>query len=113
MQENDTLIRIKRILELNGWSIYRLAQRSHIPYSSLNNIFLRNTEPTLSTLRKICNGFGISLSEFFNDDIPTSCQDNSFSPEDIELLSLYHSLKSHEQDLLLVYASGLSKQLPK
>ena len=34
-----------------------LAKESDIPYSSLNSLFLKNNQPTLSTLEKICKGF--------------------------------------------------------
>ena len=35
--------------------------------STLNNLYMRKTEPKLSTLRAICGAFGITLSEFFAD----------------------------------------------
>lgn len=111
MQDNNTLMRIKRLLEIKHWSIYRLAHCSNIPYSSLNNIFLRNTEPTLPTLRKICSGLGITLSEFFQDDIPASCYETK-SKEEEDLLKLYQSLPREDKELLFAFANGLAKRLP-
>ena len=36
--------------------------------STLANIFRRNTMPSITTLEAICNGFGITLSQFFAED---------------------------------------------
>ena len=50
MMENVVLGRIRELMNLNHWSIYKLAKASGIPYSSLNNCFQRNTTPTIPTL---------------------------------------------------------------
>lgn len=63
MNENDILEKIKNYMELRNWTLYRLAKESDIPYTSLHSMFEKNTQPTLSTLRKLCNGLGIELSE--------------------------------------------------
>lgn len=110
MQDNDILLKIKQCLTDRKWTIYKLAKESHIPYSSLNNIFLRNTEPTLSTLRKICDGFGITMSEFFSDN--TFMLQTEYTAEEKELIELYQSLKRPEKKLLMIYANGLAKQIP-
>ncbi|MDE6789137.1 MAG: helix-turn-helix domain-containing protein [Ruminococcus sp.] len=40
-----------------------------ITQSTLNNIFIReNAKPTISTIKKICDGLEITLSDFFNTD---------------------------------------------
>jgi len=66
MMENVVLGRIRELMNLNHWSIYKLAKASGIPYSSLNNCFQRNTTPTIPTLEKLCKGLNISLSDFFD-----------------------------------------------
>lgn len=65
MNENDILDKIKKYMELRNWSLYRLAKESEIPYTSLHSMFEKNTQPTLSTLRKLCDGLGINLCDFF------------------------------------------------
>ena len=54
---NDTLMKIQKLMNERNWSLYKLAKESDIPYSSLNSLFLKNNQPTLSTLEKICKGF--------------------------------------------------------
>uniref|UniRef100_UPI0032BF27B3 helix-turn-helix domain-containing protein n=1 Tax=Lachnospira sp. CLA-JM-H23 TaxID=3133092 RepID=UPI0032BF27B3 len=52
MIEQDVLDRIQQLLTFKHWSLYKLAKQSDIPYSSLNNIFNRQTCPTMGNFRK-------------------------------------------------------------
>lgn len=110
MEKNTTLMKIEKLIAQKHWSIYKLAKESDIPYSSLNNLFKRNTEPTLPTLRKICIGFGISLSDFFADETIPFVE---YSAEERKLISLYNSLKMSDRKLLMTYAQALNKQIPE
>lgn len=62
---NWIIRRINELLNEYGWTVYKLAKESGIPYSSLNNYYLRNTMPTIETLERITAAFGITLSNFF------------------------------------------------
>lgn len=64
----DTLQRLNRLLDEHGWTVYRLAKNSGLSESTLANVFRRNTVPSITTLERICGGFGISLSQFFADN---------------------------------------------
>ena len=68
MQEIEIMDRIKALCLARNWSFYRLAKESNITYSTLCTMLHKATLPSISTLIKICQGFGISLSEFFNTD---------------------------------------------
>lgn len=67
MELNSTLLRIQELLEQKKWTVYKLSKESDIPYSSLNSLFLKNNQPTISTLEKICKGLNIALSDFFSN----------------------------------------------
>lgn len=110
MTKNPTLMKIENLMLQKNWTVYRLAKESELSYSSLNNIFLRNTEPTLSTLRKICTGLGISLSEFFSDESTPAIME--YSADERKLISLYTSLKLSDRKLLLTYAMALNREIP-
>lgn len=64
----DTHERLKQLLAERGWSVYRLAVNCGLSESTLANIFKRNTVPSVATLEAICNGFGITLSQFFAEN---------------------------------------------
>lgn len=62
------LEKIDKLRKERGWSVNNLAMEAALTQSTLNNLYLRNTEPKISTLRAICGAFGITLAEFFADD---------------------------------------------
>ena len=71
MTVNDAVARrISRLLLEKGISQYRLEQESGIQHGSMQCIMNgRNKTVTLSTVIMLANGFGMSLTEFLDDDI--------------------------------------------
>ena len=59
-----------RLLQLLGekkMSIYKLAMESAVPPSSIKNILYgKSQNPGIVTLKMLCDGFGITLVEFFD-----------------------------------------------
>ena len=64
----NILEKIDRLRRARGWSVNNLAMEAMLTQSTVNNLYMRNSEPKLSTLRAICNAFGITLSEFFTEE---------------------------------------------
>ena len=64
----DVHKRLRQLLNERGWTEYRLSKKCGLSESTLANIFRRNTMPSITTLETICNGFGITLSQFFAED---------------------------------------------
>lgn len=107
MAEFNVINRIKQLCEERGFSYYQLAKRSEIPYSTLNTMILKNNQPSLPTLKKLCNGFGITLLQFFNtEDTPVS-----LSETQKECLTLFDVLTPEEQALVISYMKGLTRRL--
>lgn len=63
----DVLGKLRQLLDEKGWSAYRLAKNSGLSDSTIANVFKRNTMPSIPTLESICNGFGITLGQFFTE----------------------------------------------
>lgn len=63
----DAKARIRELMDERQWTEYRLAIASGLSQSTVANIFNRNTTPSVSTLESICDGFGITLAQFFAD----------------------------------------------
>ena len=97
MELNKQLTKIQDLLDERNWSLYRLSKESGIPYSSLNSLFLKNNQPTITTLEKICNGFHITLSEFFSDATPYRNEIPVITEEEQELLNLFRSLTKKDR----------------
>ena len=50
--------------------ISQLAIKSGVPLTTIKNILNgASLNPGVSTLNKICGGFGITLTDFFNDEV--------------------------------------------
>ena len=63
----------ERILELcreRDISVNKLSTISGVTQSTVNNIVSgRNNSATVSTLKKLCDGLGITIEEFFHSDL--------------------------------------------
>jgi len=68
MQESSVMERIKSLCRARSWTVYRLAKESGIPYSTLNTMLNKSNSPSIPTLSRICDGFGLTLSQFFSDE---------------------------------------------
>ena len=64
----NTRERLRELLETKGWTAYRLAKEAKLSESTIINIFNRDATPSIPTLEAICNGFGITLSQFFAEN---------------------------------------------
>jgi len=69
MQEHEVIERICALCEARSWTYYRLAKESNITYSTLCTMLHKSYAPSISTLIKICDGFGITLAQFFGEDM--------------------------------------------
>lgn len=63
----------ERILELcqqQNLSINKLSSISGVTQSTVNNIVSgRNRSTTVSTIKKLCDGLGITIEEFFHSEL--------------------------------------------
>lgn len=91
----DILAKILKERQKRNWSEYQLAQNSGITQSTISTWYRKNMQPSISSLEKICAGFGITLSEFFSDS------------DDNEMIL------TDEQKLILDKWNSLNKQQKK
>ncbi len=103
MQNFAVVERIKELCSARSWTYYRLAKESGISYSTLNTMLNKTKSPSIATLCHICDGFGITLSQFFSDE------DESvfFTPEQKAHLALWDSLSEQGKQLANTYIQGL------
>lgn len=83
---------------VRGWSVNNLAMEAMLTQSTLNNLYTRKTEPKISTLRAICDAFGITLSEFFR-----GIEERSEKPLAQELHDAVDALSPSRQQALLAF----------
>ena len=86
----DILKKIEDMRKERGWSYYTLAG---ITQSTLMNMFSRGTQPSVKTLTALCEAYGVSLSQFFDEGEEHAV----LSREEAELLSAYRKLPANEK----------------
>ena len=91
----DAKARIKELMQERGWSEYRLAIASGLSQSTVANIFNRNTTPSVATLESICNGFGITLAQFFAEGDMVE-----LTEEQKEMSAAWSALTREQKDVL-------------
>jgi len=98
MKEEYVLQKIKMLLDERGWTLYHLAKESDINYATLKNLFQSGKLLTVPTLMRVCEGFGISMSEFFAEEYVSENQLTFF---DKKLLEYFHRLRKNERQLVM------------
>ena len=62
--------RIIQLCQERDISINKLSSISGVTQSTVNNIVSgRNNSATVSTIKKLCDGLGITIDEFFHSDL--------------------------------------------
>jgi transcriptional regulator with XRE-family HTH domain len=62
--------RIIQLCQERNISINKLSSVSGVTQSTVNNIVSgRNNSATVSTIKKLCDGLGITITEFFQSDL--------------------------------------------
>lgn len=98
---------LERITELRlerHWSEYQLAERSGLTQSTISSWYRKNMLPSIPSLTKICDAFGITLSQFFLDDHDHAVLLND---NQIKLLETVSKLNQEQCERLLLFLQSL------
>ena len=98
----DARERIQQLMQERNWTIYRLAKEAGMSQTTVSNIFKRNNEPSIPTLRRLCAAFGITMAQFF-----TTAQDTEHTKEQQELIDNWERLSEEKRQLLSADGLGI------
>ena len=62
---NKVVEKIDQLRSRRGWSVYKLSQESGVPAPTIQKWFQTELYPSIPVLMRICDGFKITLAEFF------------------------------------------------
>lgn len=93
VQEQEVIERIKALSQSRRWTNYRLVKESGITYSTLCTMLNKAYAPSISTLIKICDGFGITMAQFFSEDLGNA----ALTPEEREHLKAWEALNAENR----------------
>lgn len=100
----DVKARLQQLMDERNWTIYKVAKEAGIPWSTVRNMFKRNTEPSIMTLECICKGMGITLCQFFDVD-----NQMGLSREQVQLIQDWSRLTDHNKHLICELITALNQ----
>lgn len=100
----NVLERITAMREERHWTEYQLAEKSGLTQSTISSWYRKNMFPTIPSLIKICDAFGITLSQFFLED---DNQTVLLTKEQLALLTASSKLTPQQYDALLNFLKML------
>ena len=104
MKDVHILERIQELCNERHWTLYQLSKASGISYSTLNTMMNKKNLPSLTTLERLCGGFGISMADFFEPE--RKCR--ALTGEQTALLSFFSVLSPTEKQMAMAYLKGLA-----
>jgi transcriptional regulator with XRE-family HTH domain len=98
----DVLEKISVYRKERNWTEYELAKRSDLPQSTISSWYRKNMQPSLSSLDKIAQAFGLTLSQMLSED------DNIIaSEEEKAVLHEWNRLEPQQKQYLLDFLRSL------
>lgn len=95
----DILAEISKYRTERKWTEYQLAEHSGLPQSTISSWYRKNMVPTVPSLEKICDAFGITLSQLFSEgDSPVSLTESQSV-----LLEKWARLSDEQKTLILAF----------
>ncbi|MCQ2082399.1 MAG: helix-turn-helix transcriptional regulator [Lachnospiraceae bacterium] len=100
----NVLERITELRKQKNWTEYQLAERSGLTQSTISSWYRKNILPTLPSLERICEAFGISISQFLDDN---NNEISLINPRQKQLLEKASKLDNEQYDALINFLDKL------
>ena len=101
----DVKERLKQLMDERSWTIYKVAKEANIPWSTVRNMFKRNTEPSIGTLEAICKGMSMTLPQFF--DVENRM---GLTAEQQQLINQWSKLDESKKQLIIELLEALNEK---
>ena len=93
------LDKIVKMREARGWSEYQLSVEAGMLQSTISGWYTKGKSPTVPSLQKICDAFGITLSQLFSEEGEAVM----LTEKQKELLDNWIHLEANQQEALLAF----------
>lgn len=93
----DILKKISEMRIEKGWTEYELAERAGLTQSTISSWYRKNLIPSIPSLERICQAFGITLSQFFSEFDNIS---ETITKEQMDILKRWNKMSKGQQKIL-------------
>ena len=100
----DVLDRIIELRNERNWTEYQLAESAGITQSTISSWYRKHMLPTIPSLQRICDGFGIPMSQFFLESPKEAVL---LTDKQFKLLEATRKLTPEQYDNLLSFLNSL------
>ncbi|MBO5227866.1 MAG: helix-turn-helix transcriptional regulator [Lachnospiraceae bacterium] len=100
----DVLDRIIELRNERNWTEYQLAENAGITQSTISSWYRKHMLPTIPSLQRICDGFGIPMSQFFLESPEEAIL---LTDKQFRLLEATRKLTPEQYDRLLSFLDSL------
>lgn len=97
--------RIQELCHKHSITKYRLSQLTGISQTALANIISKQSIPTILTLERICDAFGITLAQFF----ARGSERPDLTDNQLEILETWDKLDTKEREILITFIRSLKR----
>lgn len=101
----NVLERIEQMRLDRNWTEYELSKRADLPQTTINTWYRKQQVPTLHSLEKLSEAFGITLSQLLADNNDPM----EISEMDREMLRLFNCLRPDQQKFLMKFLKSLTE----
>jgi transcriptional regulator with XRE-family HTH domain len=96
----NILNKITELREERHWTEYQLAEKSGLTQSTISSWYRKDMLPSITSLTKICDAFGITISQFFLENENEAVLLND---KQRQLIDYASRLTSEQYDALLCF----------
>ncbi len=101
----DILEKITTLREERHWTEYQLAEKSGLTQSTISSWYRKNLVPSIFSLTKVCDAFGMTLSQFFIDDSENHTV--LLNERQLQLLAATDRLSEEQYQTLIAFLNSL------
>jgi len=88
--------RLKILREAKNISVNKLANLAGLSQTFVREIELGNKQPTIESLELLCEALGVSLKDFFDDELIDSFRDD-------KLFQRLYNMSKEQRDLFIAF----------
>ena len=99
----DVLEKIVALRKRRNWTVWKLAEESGVDQSTISAWYNKGRSPSIVSLEKICEAFGITMSQFFAEGSMVV----ELTSEQKELLENWSALGPKQKEAILALIQSI------